>query len=80
MILFFCPFFFLDKKEPKNQECRIASGRHSALRSWMVTFLVFIFLVSYLFGVAKQAKCYRGNAYYLFQLLNMLLSNFNIRN
>jgi len=60
MILFFCPFFFLDKKEPKNQECRIASGRHSALRSWMVTFLVFIFLVSYLFGVAKQAQCYRG--------------------
>ncbi|WP_299290241.1 hypothetical protein [uncultured Mucilaginibacter sp.] len=32
-----CPFFFLDKKEPKNQACRIASGRHSAPRSWAHT-------------------------------------------
>jgi len=58
--VFLCTFFFLDEKEPKNQECRITSGRHSTLRSRVVTFLVFIFLVSYLFGVAKQAQCYRG--------------------
>ncbi len=30
-------FFLLDQKEPKNQECRIASGRHSALRAWVAT-------------------------------------------
>jgi len=30
-------FFCLDTKEPKDQECRIASGRHSAPRSWVMT-------------------------------------------
>jgi len=28
-------FFCLDTKEPKGQECRIASGRHLAPRSWL---------------------------------------------
>ncbi len=37
-------FFSLDGKEPKDQECRIASGRHSALRAWVVTVQVFTIL------------------------------------
>jgi cation transport regulator ChaC len=28
----------LEQKEPKIQECRIASGRHSTLRTWVATF------------------------------------------
>jgi len=31
-IMFFC----LDTKEPKDQECRITSGRHSTQRAWVV--------------------------------------------
>ena len=30
-------FFLLEQKEPKIQECRIASGRHSGQRAWVVT-------------------------------------------
>ena len=33
-------FFCLETKEPKIQECRIASGRHSAHRSWVATLKV----------------------------------------
>ena len=38
-------FFLLEQKEPKIQECRIASGRHSAHRAWAAIFLSLIFLV-----------------------------------
>jgi len=54
MVLFSKPavagimFFCLETKEPKIQECRIASGRHSALRAWMETFLIITFLVAIL--------------------------------
>jgi hypothetical protein len=30
----------LEQKEPKIQECRIASGRHSALRAWVATLIM----------------------------------------
>jgi len=43
-------FFCLDTKEPKDQECRIASGRHSSLRAWVVTVLVVIVLLAVLFN------------------------------
>jgi len=39
LVFFSCPFFCLIKRT-KNQACRIASGRHSALRAWVLTFLV----------------------------------------
>ncbi|WP_419800783.1 hypothetical protein [Mucilaginibacter sp.] len=35
-------FFLLEQKEPKIQECRIASGRHSGQRTWVVTLKVAI--------------------------------------
>ena len=35
-------FFLLDQKEPKNQECRIASGRHSAPCAWAATCMVVV--------------------------------------
>jgi len=44
-IMFFC----LETKEPKIQECRIASGRHSAQRAWVDTFKVLIFLMFILY-------------------------------
>jgi len=37
-------FFCLDTKEPKSQAFRIASGRNAALRAWVATVLVIIFL------------------------------------
>ncbi|RYE20177.1 MAG: hypothetical protein EOP42_27860 [Sphingobacteriaceae bacterium] len=33
----FCTFFLLEQKEPKIQESRIASGRHSTLRACVAT-------------------------------------------
>ncbi|WP_419800708.1 hypothetical protein [Mucilaginibacter sp.] len=35
-------FFCLETKEPKIQECRIASGRHSGQRAWVATLKVLI--------------------------------------
>jgi hypothetical protein len=37
-------FFLLDQKEPKNQECRIASGRHSTLRACVATLVMATFM------------------------------------
>jgi len=57
-------FFFLDKKEPKNQECRIASGRHSAQRAWVVTLMAFtylsVFLVFKPITVVSSTPCHPG--------------------
>ncbi|MGI4022529.1 MAG: hypothetical protein ACRYFA_13570 [Janthinobacterium lividum] len=38
-------FFLLEQKEPKIQECRIASGRHSSHYTRVATVIVLIFLM-----------------------------------
>jgi len=39
---FYLTFFFLDEKEPKNQEQPDRSARLSGLRTWMIIFLAYI--------------------------------------
>ncbi|RYE16811.1 MAG: hypothetical protein EOP42_33315, partial [Sphingobacteriaceae bacterium] len=45
MSLSFFTFFLLEQKEPKIQECRIASGRHSVQRACVATFMVMTFIM-----------------------------------